>query len=219
MARNKSKRAKRIVAKRKEKRYKKGFIQDMAKQMKDNAKEVTTARLTAAKEKQLAEIYKIDEPEALRDVQDVMPMVPAMQEQLQQRGVPVNNQQDPVETITKYNRVVLNDSETVPDEIYNETFVDEVDEYETPESFENARREGRHFVGEAISTIVGGVKGLVNSLRRKKKSGEKLTKEETQILKGADTAAKGAIDGMRGGGQISMPMILFIIVALFLISR
>jgi len=135
------------------------------------------AKLSKRNAKKLGKIYGDLNPEEINEMNKIQPYVGAMVQELQDAGIEVNNQDDPIEVAGTYNSEILGAEQ--PEEVNAENF-----ESLYSESLEDVER-GK--IGTALKAVTAGIGAAFGKFaadaREKKAAGKELSPAERSALK------------------------------------
>ena len=149
-----------------------------------------TARISARNAKKLGKIYGELSPEEVNQLNEIQPLVGAMSEELSQKGIPIQDEEDTIEIAAKYAQANDDIEDPLDEDEFEEAFVLEEESFESVDKYNNRRA----VVKSVLTGIVGGVNEFAKQAAEKEKYDQPLTKSERAIL----DAKKDAIDAGKG---------------------
>lgn len=125
----------------------------------------------------------IEDQQALLEASQVAPEVLP---ELEEMGIPIEDENDPVEVMTKYVQMSDDFGDPVDEDIYDDAFVNDEDAHDGEEEYENFNWKAAALrgVGGALSGVMGEFGKAADAIEEKAKRGEQLTKTEQAILNG-----------------------------------
>lgn len=152
-------------------------------------------RVTKRLQRKLEKKYGEVDDSVLDQIEDVAPYIPEMANSLQEDGIELEDPNDPIEVATKYVQTDPDQPDPIPDDVYDDAFVNPDDMYfGTDEEFEHFewKKIALGAVKGAFGSVASDATSHVNELadrdalykraERKKASGQKLSEEENDAL-------------------------------------
>lgn len=160
---------------------------------KQNARNVKkNAKISVKQAKKLNKIYGDMTPEQVNQINKVQPYAGAMLDELEAKGIPVNDEDDTVEIASKY--AVSN--EDIEDPVSVSDIEDAYGDNTDPNvsDFEHAEKSNRSktIISTGIGAVMGGVNAYMNGLKDKEKQGI-LTDKEKETLSKVKDAKKNVV--------------------------
>lgn len=144
------------------------------------------AKISKKQAKKLKKIYGDMTPEEIQQLNEINPLVPEMQKQVEEAGGTIENPDDPIEVAAKFDETVLQNEQTAQ--------VDEVTQGESYEAFfggnesfehmsDDKKKKMRGFFKNAFGFIKGGISSVMQQAQDKQLEGQPLTEAEKAVLK------------------------------------
>lgn len=199
---------------------KKTLMRSSGKSNRQNAKDVRkNARVSVRQAKKLNKIYGDMTPEQVNEINKVQPYAGAMLDELESKGIPVNDEEDTVEIASKY--AVANDD--IQDPVSASDISDAYGENDDPDvsDFEHAEKSNRSkaIISTGLGAIMGGVNAYMGGLKEKERAGT-LTDKERDTLSKVNDAKKSVVKSQLNFNLMDIVPILIIgVIAVIILKK
>lgn len=181
------------------------------------------ARISKRNAKRLNRIYGDMSPEEVNEINQIAPYTGAMADELEQKGIPIENEDDPIEIASKYVQTSDEMGDPIDQDVYDDMYVNDEEDFESHFDYAKAK----NTAGRALKGAFGGVLAefgkYTDELKTKKRSGQDLSDNEEKILN-AEKKARGFVKEQVKGdimGTITelLPIILLAIVLMYALKN
>lgn len=186
---------------------------------------LSQARTMKRYNKKLSKKYGDFDPNEAQALASVSPYQDAMNDYLQEKGIPVENPDDELEVAAKYAQLNPDINDPLNDDIYDDAFVNDDDHYEGMEGYENFdwKKTALEGVKGAVKGIGASIKQNVNDTREKERSGGTLTDSEKRLLDADDKVRSGVKsvvkDAARSKFNEFAPLVVLLLIAVIVFKR
>ena len=164
------------------------------------------ARISKRNAKKLAKIYGDMTPEEANALNEIQPYVGAMKEELKEKEIPIDNEDDEIEIANKWAQNNDEVENPMDDESFDNIYVHQnLDDGTQPQGWWQKLAKG------ALTFVGSGVAGLTAQAKEKKAKGEPLTKTESALLEARNQVIK---DNVRNELGSIFPIALILILIL-----
>ena len=162
------------------------------------------AKMSVKQAKKLKDIYGELSPEEVNAINEVQPLLPAMQDELDRKGIEYD-EEDPIETSVKFAQTT--------DEIEDPMDQEDYDELYCYENLDEAKKgKLRNIVKGVTSFAVGGINALTREAQDKKAMGMPLSRTEDALVTAKEQAITTAKKQYFGeSGKYIIPVILVVL--------
>lgn len=143
-----------------------------------------TAKISSRNAKKLSKIYGELSPEQVNELNKIQPYVGAMADELNEKGVPLDDDTDPIEVATKFSMNEESIENPMDEDEFQEAFIDEEETFESLDKYNKRRAVAK----SVLTGIVSGVSDYANTAADKQKQGLPLTDAERGVLNAKNDA-------------------------------
>lgn len=182
-----------------------------------------TARLSKKQAKKLQDIYGDMSPEEINAINEIQPLVGAMKDELEDRGVPLEDEEDPIEIANKFSYVADEVEYPVDEETYDSIFVRH--DFEENLFGMGAKNRsgngegGKKFLKGMLTFVSGGIKETVNRAEEKQMKGEPITKVEEKLLQANKEVRSEAKRTFMSENSTVIAVVIALLIAYFLLKK
>ena len=202
---------------RKDTREKRRALREERKRKRIAARDVRkTAKISKKTAEKLQKIYGDMTPEEVNQLNELQPLTAAMNEQLTEKGISVENENDPIEVATKFAMTEETIDDPMDTDTYNEAFYDDEETFESVDKY-NKRKQA---VKSVLTGLVAGISDYAESSADKQRAGIPLSKSEQAILDAKESATDiGKQSFISDNMNKIVILLVVVIIALFVFKK
>lgn len=197
-----------------------GVRQDLRSTQRDTRR---TTRLNKRQAKKLERIYGDMDRDTIDNINNLKPYEEPMLEELQDMGIPVEDEEDTIEIATKY--AMANDEIENPleDDVYDDAYINEDEEFESHYDKEKRRGVATRLVKGALGGVFDSLGGFTDELKNKQSRGGQLTEGERKLVKASNEAEGYVAQKVKGDIMETitsmLPLLIVAIVVIYFVKK